>query len=84
MVIEPGKPKRVSKSPWECKVGMGQECLRKESGPRMPKEEEMGRGSPSSMNVDPMTMLGHFNQVKEKHTASPKEAQQARVKIKPR
>ena len=28
----------------------------------------------SSMNADPMTMLGHCNQVKEKHTAGPKEA----------
>ena len=46
MVIGLEKPKRVSKNPWECKVGMGQECLRKESEPRMPKEEEMGQGSP--------------------------------------
>ena len=26
MVIRPGKPKRCSKNPWECKNGMGQEC----------------------------------------------------------
>ena len=32
------------------------------------------------MNADPMTMLGHYNQVKEKYVASPKEAQQTQVK----
>ena len=26
MVIRPGKPKRCSKNPWECKNGMGQGC----------------------------------------------------------
>ena len=36
----------VSKSPWECRVGMGQGCPRKESGLNMPREEEMGQGSP--------------------------------------
>ena len=32
----------------------------------------MGRGNLSSMNADPMTMLGHCSQVKEKHTGGPK------------
>ena len=94
-MIGPGKPKKVSKNPWECRIGMGRGCPRKENGPRMLKEEEMGRGrngsrkpisnemgqgSPSSMNADLMIMLGRCNQVKEKHTTSPKEAQQAQVK----
>lgn len=46
MIIGSEKPKRVSKSPWECRVGMGQGCLGKESGLRMPKEEKMGQESP--------------------------------------
>ena len=33
----------VNKNPWECKVGMGQECLRKESEPRMPKERKWAK-----------------------------------------
>ena len=49
MVIGPGKPKRISKNSWECRIGVGQGCPRKENGPRMPKEEEMGRGSPYAM-----------------------------------
>ena len=36
IVIGTEKPKKVSKSPWKCRIGMGQRCLRKESGPRMP------------------------------------------------
>ena len=50
------------------------------NGLRNPVSNEMGQGSPSSMNADPMTMLGHCNQVKEEHTTDPKEAQQARIK----
>jgi len=93
MVIGSRKPKRVSKSPCKCRIGMGRGCPRKENGPRMPKKaqrgrngprkpvsNEMGQGSPSSMNANPMTMPGHCNQVKEEHTADPKEVQQARIK----
>ena len=42
MEIGSGKPNRVSKNLWECKIGIGQECVRKENGLRMLKEEEMG------------------------------------------
>ena len=35
----------------------------------------MGQESPSSMNEDLIAMMGHHNQVKEEHTAGPKEAQ---------
>jgi len=48
-VIGPGKPKRVSESPWECRLRkwakdaqgkqMGQGCARKANGPRMPKKK---------------------------------------------
>ena len=44
------------------------------NGQRKPVSNGMGQGSPSSMKVDLMIMLGHCNQVKEKHTTSPKEA----------
>ena len=50
------------------------------NGLRMPVSNGMGQGSASSMNADPMTMLGRCNQVKEKHTTSPKKVQQALVK----
>ena len=50
------------------------------NGSRKPVSNEMGQGSPSSMNANRMTMLGRYNQVKEKHIAGPKEVQQARVK----
>ena len=49
-------------------------------GPRKPVSKGMDQGSPSGMNADPMTLLGHCNQVKEEHTAGPKEAQQTRIK----
>ena len=45
VVIGPGKPKRLSKSPWEYIIRMGRGCWRKRNGLRMPKEEEMGQGS---------------------------------------
>ena len=35
----------------------------------------MGQESPSSMNEDLIAMIDHHNQVKEEHTAGPKEAQ---------
>jgi len=46
MVSGPRKPKKVSKIPWERRIRMDQECPRKGNGPRMPKKEEMGQGSP--------------------------------------
>ena len=44
-VIGSRKLKRVSKNLWECRIGMGQGCPRKENGLRMHKEKEMGQGS---------------------------------------
>ena len=40
-----------------------------------PTSNVMGQESPSSMNEDLIAMMGHHNQVKEEHTAGPKEAQ---------
>ena len=42
------------------------------NGPRKPVRNEMGQGSPSSMNANLITMLGHCNQVKEEYTTDPK------------
>ena len=42
------------------------------NGPRKPVRNEMGQGSPSSMNANLITMLGHCNQVKEEYTTGPK------------
>ena len=54
-IIGLGKPKRVSKSPWECKIRkwaentqgkqMGRQCPWKANGSRMLKEKEMGQRS---------------------------------------
>ena len=38
-VIGLGKPKGVSKNPWEHMIRKGQECPRKVNGPRMPKRK---------------------------------------------
>ena len=46
VVIGPGKPTRLSKNPWECRIRMGRGWRRKGNGPRMLKEEEMGQESP--------------------------------------
>ena len=50
------------------------DAQRGRNGSRKPISNEMGQGSPSSMNADLIIMLGRCNQVKEKHTTSPKEA----------
>ena len=50
------------------------------NGPRKLVSKGMGQESPSSMNADPVTMLGHCNQVKEEHTSGLKEPQQAQIK----
>ena len=42
------------------------------NGPRKPVSNGIGRGNPINMNADPMTMLGHCNQVKEEYTTGPK------------
>ena len=34
----------------------------------------------SSMSINPMTILGHCNQLREEYTVGPKEAQQAWIK----
>ena len=47
MIIGPGKPKRVSENPWECRIGMGQECPRKENGPRKHVSNGMGQEDPN-------------------------------------
>ena len=86
MEIGSGKPNRVSKNLWECRIGIGRMPKERKwakdaqggrNGLRMLVSNGMGQGSPSSMNADPMTMLGRCNQVKEKHTTSPKKVQQA-------
>ena len=51
-----------------------EDALGKRNGPRKPVSNGMGQGNLSSMNADPMTMLGHYNQVKEKYATSSKEA----------
>ena len=38
-VIESGKPKRVSKSPWGCRIRKGRGCPRKVNGPRTPRRK---------------------------------------------
>ena len=48
-VIGPGKPKRISKSPWECKIRNRPRMPKERNGPRMPKEKEMGQGCPQAM-----------------------------------
>ena len=56
IVIGPGKPKRVSKSPWECRIRkwaedaqgkqMGQGCPRRRNGPLELISSVMGQESP--------------------------------------
>ena len=86
MEIGSGKPNRVSKNLWECRIGIGRMPKERKwakdaqggrNGLRMLVSNGMGQGSPSSMNANPMTMLGRCNQVKEKHTTSLKKSQQA-------
>ena len=88
MEIGSGKPNRVSKNLWECRIGIGRMPKERKwakdaqggrNGLRMPVSNRMGQGSPNSMNADPMTMLGRCNQVKEKHTTSPKKASKHRL-----
>jgi len=59
---------------------VGRGCQGGRNGPRKPVSNGMSKGNPSGMNADPMTMLGHCNQVKEKHVVGLKEAHQAWVK----
>ena len=47
-VIGPGKPKRVSKGPWESKIRKGPRKPRKANGPRMPKRK-MGHKNPQTV-----------------------------------
>ena len=42
-VIGLGKPKRVSKSPWESKIRKGRGCPRKVKRPRVPKESKWAK-----------------------------------------
>ena len=47
-VIGSGKPKRVSKGPWESKIRKGPRKPRKANGPRIPKRK-MGHKSPQTV-----------------------------------
>ena len=51
---------------------MGQGFPRERNGPRKPASNIMGQESPSNMDVDSITILGHYNQVKEKAYIKPK------------
>ena len=75
MVTGPEKLKRVSKNSCECRIEIGPRMPNERKRPREPTSNVMGQESPSSMNEDPIAMMGHHNQVKEEHTAGPKEAQ---------
>ena len=49
-VIGLGKPKRVSKSPWECRIKKwAKDVQRKQMGQGCPKRKEMGQRSPQAM-----------------------------------
>ena len=74
MVTGPEKSKRVSKNSCECRIEIGPRMPNERKRPREPTSNIMGQESPSSMNEDPIAMMGHHNQVKEKHTAGPKDA----------
>ena len=59
-VIRPGKPKRVSKVPWEIRIG---------KGPRKPKENKWAKDAQegnetlepaNNVRKDPMNILSHW------------------------
>ena len=75
IVTGPEKSKRVSKNSCECKIENGLRIPNERNKPREPTSNVIGQESPSSMNEDPIAMMGHHNQVKEEHTTDPKEAQ---------
>ena len=52
-VIGPGKPKGVSKNPWEYKTRKGQGCPRKVNGPRMLKRKNGTREPASNVTKKP-------------------------------
>ena len=80
MVTGLGKPKRVSKISWECKIENGPRMPNERNKPREPTSNVMGQGSTSTMNEDLIAMMGHRNQVKERHIVGSKKAQQAWIK----
>ena len=50
------------------------------NGPKKPISNEWDKKDQSSMSINPMTILGHCNQLREEYTIGPKEAQQAWIK----
>ena len=75
MVTGPEKFKRSSKNSCECRIEIGLRMPNERKRPREPTSNVMDQESPSSMNEDPIAMMGHHNQIKEEHTTGPKEAQ---------
>ena len=61
MVIEPRKPKRFSKNPWECKNGMGRGCPKELSGSRMPKGIKWAEEAQNGMRINLVEILGNVN-----------------------
>ena len=58
-VIEPGKPKKISKGPWESRIRKG---LRKLKERKWAKDAQVGNGTQepaNSVRKDPMNTLSH-------------------------
>ena len=64
--------------PKECK--WAKDAQGERNGPKEPISNVMGKKAQSIMSINPMTILGHCNQLREEHATGPKEAQQVRVK----
>ena len=76
-VVGPGKPKRVSKGPWENKIG---------KGPRKPKEVKWAKDAQeengtqklvSSVRKGPMNTLSHWEGNKQQAQRGPARLSQA-------
>ena len=76
-VIGPGKPKRVSKSPWESRIG---KWLRKPKEVKWAKnaQEENGTQEPaSSIRKGPVNTLSHWEGNKQQTQRGPARLSQA-------
>ena len=67
----PGMPKEMKRAKNTQKNEISQES---------PKAIKWDKDAQNSMSTSPMIVLGYWNWTKGKHTADPKEAQQAQVK----
>ena len=71
-VIESGKPNRVSKNPWECRVSKRvKEAQRKQMGQGCPKEKTKGTQELISRRTN-----GHAKSLRERVNGKSKEVQQ--------